>query len=150
MSVAPVQVVAGVLFHPTQPDWQFLGRRRLGLPFAGTWEHPGGKVNPGETHQQALAREWYEEVGIAVEVSPLPVGFYADPYGSVYVSLYVVKLVDPESCWTWFEDPHNNVPVVGTAHDCFMFASPYMILQIPRADRVPSLKTLAHAADLLT
>jgi 8-oxo-dGTP diphosphatase len=35
---------------------------------AGRWEFPGGKVEPGESDQQALARECVEELGARVEV----------------------------------------------------------------------------------
>jgi mutator protein MutT len=35
------------------------------------WELPGGRIDPGETPQQCVAREIGEELGIAVEVGPM-------------------------------------------------------------------------------
>jgi len=62
----PVYVVAGVI---TDVRGRILLARRLeGREFAGLWEFPGGKVEPGETPGTALARELREELGIEVEV----------------------------------------------------------------------------------
>ncbi|MGJ4728397.1 Nudix family hydrolase [Luteimonas sp. SDU101] len=51
-----------------------LARRSAGRELAGLWEFPGGKVEPGEAPEAALARELAEELGIEVDVgAPLMV-----------------------------------------------------------------------------
>ena len=35
------------------------------------WEFPGGKVEPGESHEQALVRECREELGVTLQVNDL-------------------------------------------------------------------------------
>jgi len=44
-------------------------RRTTPVSAAGRWELPGGKVEPGESPEAALAREVHEELGCDVEVT---------------------------------------------------------------------------------
>jgi 8-oxo-dGTP diphosphatase len=45
-------------------------QRKAGGPHAGKWEFPGGKVEPGESLEAALARELREELTIEATVGP--------------------------------------------------------------------------------
>jgi 8-oxo-dGTP diphosphatase len=45
-----------------------IAKRQAGGSLSEKWEFPGGKVEPGETPQQGLAREIYEEFGVNVKV----------------------------------------------------------------------------------
>jgi 8-oxo-dGTP diphosphatase len=47
-------------------DRVLLAQRPAGKPYAGYWEFPGGKVEPGESLDAALARELHEELGVVV------------------------------------------------------------------------------------
>lgn len=59
-----VQVAVGVL---VRPDGRFLlTSRPPGKVYAGYWEFPGGKIEAGESVQDALRRELQEEIGITV------------------------------------------------------------------------------------
>ena len=63
------EVAVGVLI---QPNGDFLlTSRPAGKVYEGYWEFPGGKLEAGETVEQALFRELQEELGIEIEtVSP--------------------------------------------------------------------------------
>lgn len=43
-----------------------IGQRPEGAVLAGQWEFPGGKIQPGETPEEAAVRECQEETGLAV------------------------------------------------------------------------------------
>ena len=61
---AVVDVAVGVLIRP---DGDFLlTSRPVGKVYEGYWEFPGGKLEAGETVEQALQRELHEELGITI------------------------------------------------------------------------------------
>ena len=82
MSDKIIDVAAGLILRP---DGQLLlGQRPEGKPWSGWWELPGGKLEPGETVLQALARELQEELGIRVtEARPWVTYVHAYPHTTV-------------------------------------------------------------------
>ena len=60
----PVDVAVGVLID-AQARF-LLTSRPAGKVYAGYWEFPGGKLEPGESVAQALRRELHEELGITI------------------------------------------------------------------------------------
>jgi 8-oxo-dGTP diphosphatase len=77
-----IEVAAAVL---QRPDGSFLlARRPAGKVYAGYWEFPGGKVEPGEPVEHALARELQEELGIQIgESFPWITRLFTYPHGTV-------------------------------------------------------------------
>ncbi|KQW49202.1 DNA mismatch repair protein MutT [Nocardioides sp. Root1257] len=92
-------------------DGRVLAARRTAPPAtAGRWELPGGKVEPGETPDEALVREIREELGCTVAVVGWLPG--AVPIGERHeLRVAVVDLVDGEP------EPHEHDAVRWLAAD---------------------------------
>ena len=84
MSPATLNVVAAVV---ERDDCFLVTRRQAGVHLAGLWEFPGGKVGPGESHEQALRREMQEELDTDVEVRAV-VATAAHAYDDRHVTLH--------------------------------------------------------------
>lgn len=100
-----VAVVAAVIVEKGRV---LVTRRRAGTHLGGLWEFPGGKIEPGESHESALRRELREELGIETRVVQLlleVVHHYTQK--SVHLSFYVCERSegDPQPCevaeWRW-------------------------------------------------
>ena len=89
-----------------------LAQRPPGKAYAGYWEFPGGKLEPGETAREALVRELHEELGITVRgASPWLVQEFEYPHAHVELDFFRVAEWDGEpvghdgQSFAW-QDPH--------------------------------------------
>lgn len=79
-------VVAGALLDSN--GCVLLQRRPSGDPLEGLWEFPGGKMEPGETPEQALVRELREELNVELDAADLsPAGFVTAPLSGRHLVL---------------------------------------------------------------
>ncbi len=94
-----MEVAAAVLLRA---DGAFLlAQRPLQKVYAGYWEFPGGKVQPGESLLQALARELHEELGIHVtRAYPWITQCFTYPHATVRLHFFRVA--------AWQGEPHGR------------------------------------------
>ncbi|RAK32778.1 8-oxo-dGTP diphosphatase [Actinoplanes lutulentus] len=90
-SPSPRVIVAAVIIT----DGRVLACQRSAPPeAAGKWEFPGGKVEPGETDEEALARECVEELGVRVKVGERVGPDVPLAHGRAVLRVYAVTLQD--------------------------------------------------------
>ncbi len=65
-----IPVAAGII---RKDNLLLVGQRPENHSLAGLWEFPGGKIESGESPDQALARELYEELGIDATIGDLKI-----------------------------------------------------------------------------
>nr|WP_221375626.1 (deoxy)nucleoside triphosphate pyrophosphohydrolase [Actinoplanes polyasparticus] len=91
-SVAPRKVIVAAVIIT---DGRVLAcERSAPVEVAGRWEFPGGKVEPGETDEQALARECAEELGVRVEVGDRVGPDVSLAHGRAVLRVFAVRLLE--------------------------------------------------------
>lgn len=88
-----VEVVAAII---VDQDKVLIAQRKTG-EFAGMWEFPGGKIEPGETHSIALQREIKEEMEVSISVDNFFMTVDYD-YASFHLTMhcYICALINRE------------------------------------------------------
>ena len=142
MNTTPVEVVAAVI---ERPDGRFLlAQRPAGKVYAGYWEFPGGKVEPGEPLAAALARELHEELGIEVEIAdPWIVRIYTYPHAKVRLNFFRVR--------AWHGEPHGKEQQqLAWQHASTLDVAPLLPANAPvlRALQLPFEYAITHAGEI--
>ena len=106
-----------------------LARRREGAEMGGLWEFPGGKLDDGETPEEALVRELREELNVETQRSCLaPIAFASCNSGEFHL------LMPLFACRKWSGTPEPR------AHDALVWVKQEDLL---RYDMPPADKPLA-------
>ena len=58
----------------------------------GLWEFPGGKVEQGESPEEAIVREIEEELGLSIQIE-MDMGFFKTRVGNQYIFLHSFKCI---------------------------------------------------------
>ncbi len=137
-----IEVSAAVL---QRPDGSFLlAQRPSDKIWAGYWEFPGGKVEPGETARHALVRELKEELGITVETAyPWLTRVFTYPHATVRLNFFRV------TAWSGELHPHEGQQF-SWQHPTEVAVDPILPANAPilRALELPTLYAISNAAEL--
>lgn len=100
-----IKVVAAVISDSLENPKKFLATARGYGEFKGKWEFPGGKIEVGETSQQALVREIQEELNVKIKVCDLiDTVEYDYPKFHLSMKFFLCVIVDGEIIFKEAED----------------------------------------------
>ncbi|MBI5891539.1 MAG: Nudix family hydrolase [Nitrosomonadales bacterium] len=137
-----VEVSAAVL---QREDGSFLlAQRPAGKIWAGYWEFPGGKIEPGETALHALVRELKEELGITVQSAyPWLTRVFTYPHATVRLNFFRV------TAWAGELHPHEGQQF-SWQYPAQVAVNPVLPANAPilRALQLPALYAISNAAGL--
>ncbi len=137
-----VEVSAAVL---QRPDGSFLlAQRPAEKIWAGYWEFPGGKIEPGETARHALVRELREELGIEVQTAyPWLTRVFSYPHATVHLNFFRVV------AWSGEPHPHEGQQF-SWQQPTEVSVDPILPANAPvlRALELPSLYAISNVAEL--
>lgn len=89
--VKTIRVAAGVIVE----DGKIFAAQRGYGAFKNGWEFPGGKIEPGETPEEALKRELLEELAVSVDINEFLCEVTSNlPEGQLVMDCFLCHLTD--------------------------------------------------------
>jgi len=92
--IYPLQIVSIIVAIRCQGKYLLVQRDSKDDIFPSKWQNPGGKIELGETIEEAIKREIKEEVGISINCHPIFLQSYAWKKDSDPVRLGIIFLID--------------------------------------------------------
>lgn len=117
-----IEVAAGLIHHEGR---YLIARRKPGVHLAGFWEFPGGKRETGESLEECLQRELFEELSIRVDC-PVPYQIVRHDYPEKIVELHFFRCVIEQ----------GQATPVDCAEIRWVFPEELTQFKFPPADRV--------------
>ncbi len=131
----PLLVTAAVIFAKEKV---LITRRLDNTAHEGFWEFPGGKIDPGESPEEALCREIREELDAEIRITGIfEVAFYRYDWGPVLILAYSCQLLT------------NALRDIGVAEHRWVHPHDLTDFSTPPADQpiIARLNSLSHCFD---